>query len=189
MFSWRRKPSYCELKAEVHVLKATVRRLTNIINSHKLPATSLILASVALYDQFDNLLLTIKGNTMSVSIQKIGNYIIGTLAPIAGVDAQGNNIPSEIKAGSLVAYTIDDSSVGTITPNPANPLQFKIASINGSTGGSTTLRFAGINDNGVAITGSDSLTVAGAPPPPPLATGFAVTYGPETDPAVTAAPF
>lgn len=125
---------------------------------------------------------------MSVAIATAGNYIIGTLLPIAGQDAQGNNITSEIKAGSLVAYTIDDATVGAITPNPNNPLQFKLVAASGVSNKGTTIRWAGINDNGVAITGSDTFTVAPVTTPP-LATGFAVSYGPETNPGTTPAPF
>ena len=173
------------------MLQAQVRGLNEVIASlkQKLPATALILESVTLYDQTGTPLITIKGNIMSLTIQKAGNYVIGTLLPIAGQDSSGNNIPSEIKAGSVVAYSIDSSVVGAITPNPANPLQFKVATVAGAANGSTTIRWSGVNDNGVAITGSDTFALGGTTPPPPLATGFAVTYGPETDPTVTPAPF
>ena len=124
---------------------------------------------------------------MALELLSPSNYAIGTLLPIAGTDSQGNNIASEIKAGSVVAYSSSSPAVATITPNPANPLQFKVQ---GAAAGTTTISWSGINDAGTTITGSDTVTVdAAGPVQPPLATGFAVSYGPSTDPATTPAPF
>lgn len=118
-------------------------------------------------------------------------YVIGTLLPIAGQDAQGNNIPSEIKAGSLVTYSSSNPNAAAISANPANPLQFKLQVPAGAAAGiNTNLGFSGLNDNGDTITGSDRLTVAsGSGGQPPLATGFAVTYTAPADATLNPPPF
>lgn len=124
---------------------------------------------------------------MALELLAPSHYAIGVLQPVAGKDAQGNDILSEIKAGSLVAYTSSSPAVAAVTPDPANPLRFKVQA---AAAGQTSISAAGVNDAGSTINFSDVVTVdAGGPVQPPLATGFTVVYGPSTDPAVTPAPF
>lgn len=145
-------------------------------------ATGFVLKSIVINNQ-----IKIEGNIMSLSLLP-NQYVIGTLQPIAGQDAQGNNILSEIKAGSVVAYTSDNPLAGVITPNPNNPLQFKVqvpATVSGSQ--TSNLGWSGINDAGTTINGTDVLTAGAAAPA--LATGFAVSYTAPADATATPAPF
>lgn len=148
-------------------------------------ATKLVLKSILINGQ-----IKIEGTIMSLNLLP-NQYVIGTLAPIAGQDAQGSNIPSEIKAGSLVTYSSSNPNAGAISANPGNPLQFKLQVPAGAAAGlQSNIGFSGLNDNGDTISGTDDLTVAaGGGGQPPLATGFAVSYTAPADATLNPPPF
>lgn len=186
---WKRVPSYKQLLEEVRSLQCIVTKQAATIYRLEHPprpplATKLVLTTIIINDH-----IKITGNIMGLTI-KPTDYVIGTLTPTAGKDGQGNDILSEIKAGSLVAYTASDPTLGVITPSPTNPLQFKVAGTPGSAGGPLIITAKATNDVGAEIDFTDTFTIsASAPPPPPLATGFSVAYTAPADQVATPAPF
>lgn len=129
------------------------------------PATGFILSTLIIDGA------KIKGNIMSVQFKK-AQFVTALLQPIAK-DAQGNTVNSKIKDGSVLSFSVADPTVAVIVPDPTNVLGFKI---NGVADGTTGYTATGVNDNGDTISFSDSIVIADEPPPPPVATGFAVTY-------------
>lgn len=138
----------------------------NITQPCKRPtATHFILSTISINHT------KIEGNIMAVQFGK-AQYVTGILTPVAK-DSQGNNVPSEIKAGSLVAYSVADPTIATIVPDPTNALGFRI---NGVADGLTTWTANGVADDGSTITITETITISDATPPPPTATGFTVAY-------------
>lgn len=136
------------------------------------PATGFILSTIFIDGA------KIKGNIMSVQFKK-AQFVTALLQPVAK-DVQGNTVNSKIKDGSVLTFSVADPTVAVIVPDPTNVLGFKI---NGVGDGTTGYTATGVNDIGDTISFSDSIVVADAPPPPPVATGFAVTYSAPQDQA------
>lgn len=111
---------------------------------------------------------------MSISIDKALPVVTGTLLPKA-TDAQGNKVSGKLKDGSLVTYVVTDPTVASITPDPTNPLGFKLVAL---LAGKTTWQATGVNPSGGAVVITEDLEVTDTVTPPvtPDATGFDVAY-------------
>lgn len=121
--------------------------------------------------------IKIKGKQMSVILQ-IGTPMLATLTP---VDVNGN--PTSVAPGSVV-FSSSDENVFTSQQDLVNQLQAVVTPV---ADGNAALNYSGNADVSGAttqtISGSDSVTVGNAPPPPPgAAVGFTVAYTPVPTP-------
>lgn len=142
--------------------------LDELRRHHPRDATSFELSSITIHNNH------LKGNIMAIAIDKSLPFVTGTLLPKAD-DAQGNKVPGKLKDGSLVTYVVADPSIATITPDPTDPLKFKLQWL---AVGVTTWQATGVNPGGGAVVLTEDLTTTDTnePPPVPDATSFAVQY-------------